>query len=569
MQCLLAAINDGLSVHRSAGSPTEGSAYRYEVHPNEFVLRLITQKTTRTDPSAHAAIEIATSLRRWLCEISMEFEEHKVMFARIHSNIYSELEECGLLLATASCVAVAACRRSLPGCRLETFERVASDFALAAADAIGRNVDMPTTFVPTISSFCVLGEDLVSIEVMRELCGAVSSDGADLSKALRKVTREEFAYSSLLVACDCLPIPTKQSKEWMRCLRRCLLALSSSGLVETLSKLASACPYEDAVELFCACRQFRALDCPPDCNWSFLLLATFAVVDDSFSQESSHLPLEFFSNAPKLLACLCAHSRCKFGVSIVSCMNAVPQTLEEARLQAETLSSIARSPSGFMSPAFSTRESAYVLCEWASQLIDVRDDIVLNCLREFANVPPCKRTHAWSESLSLLSTRVDAELDLRRGPLPWFFGGTSRRLRVFARAVIDEAARVRVVADADRAVVLCLWLPVDKSNKQSIRIFARRFADPSSVDINDAIYEFEDGLRRAWAAYPTGEQPRHRFRGRFDHPRLDETTDAVLVAASTHRGCVATCSDVDQWTAAGRPSITVAHWAQARALRIR
>jgi hypothetical protein len=578
---LLDAINNGIKLYREQGVITEGSAFQYDQHPNDFVLQLIPPTIGNSTPVGRAVVEMATSLRPWLAESSMELVDHEVLFARIEKDTYCELCECNLLLPAASCLGVVAARRAAPGARWAAYRRVAADFAAAAENALDRSVPAVEEYDrPTISALCVLGDDDASTEVVRELYSDYDSmfGRESLASALRCATSESFSYSSLLLACDCLPIPTKQSKEWMKCLRRCLRALCWRDPAETIVGLLNACPFQEFLKLLRNMRRVRAFDAPEDDEWSFLILTTLAIFDDSYS----HLNSQYFDHSGRTserLECLCALSRCKLGISLLSELRKIePRCLPrgpDARARAETLISISRSPSGAMSPAFSTQETAALLCEWAGELLDERDldDAVLDALREFSNLPISKRTHAWTYSLDALSLRVDEILNVERGPLPWFLARSSSKFRTFAREAVQEAARTRAVFDSDRVVVLCLWFPVDQRDKHSIRIFARRFADPTTVDMNDTIYEFEDGLRRAWVSFSRdlseNGATRRKFRGRFDRPRLDDATDAVLAAASEHRKCVAMCSDVDKWTAAGRPSVSVVHWAQARALRIR
>lgn len=587
MQCILAAVGEALATVRGVGTGDVTNAAeraavvaRSEAPSNEFVLNIVGARSSPFDHRARAVVQMACSLRRWLAEVSMELADYAPLFARVDASVFLELFEAGLLLAAAACVGVAASRRSVAGARRHNFERVAADFVRTAEVALNRRILRPPRFGPTIATMCVLGDDAMSVEAMRELCGASAereSKCCDLAIALRDVVAADVPYSSLLLACDHLPIPTQQSREYLRCLRRCLAVLGpENDAFATLAAIATACPAQGAIEVFHGCRRSRALDAPLDCDWSFLLLATFAVFDDAFSHVDSHLSNDVVARASELLLCLCCVSRCKLGAVAIARALRPPSAPIDAMLRADALACVARSPSGLLSPGFSSPEAAEALCEWASCLLDpsaaaagVDNDFALNCVREFANVPSSKRARAWHEPLARLRERVDALLDERRGPLPPFLARANARFRAFARAAVDEAARSRAPRDPCAAVGLCLWVPVDASSKKrDVRTFARRFANPLAVDPNDALYEFEDALRSAWAKFQREGGPpppaTTRGAGRYDLARLDETTDAIL-ATSSGDGSIAAfaTSDVDRFNAMGRPAITVVRWSNA------
>jgi hypothetical protein len=580
MNCISSAIAAGAETLRNAGKQTQTSAIEYKTHPNEFVLRPAAA-STKIDQNVHglACMDVAAFLGVWLAELSMELADHKVLFARVHIETFEEMVNSNLLTFTAACLGVVAARRAESGNRWFAHDCVSNDFLAAAENALGEVPFVKSNWNwPTIASLSVLGEDDLSMNAFKELCDELAArlhgnNPRELAPLMRALTSNSFSYTSLLFSCDFTPIPTKQSRRWIKCLRNCCLMLSSptmaaAGELGALEQAAAECPEVDFLDLLRRMRHIRAFEVPAAVgpgkkDWSFLVLMALALLDDSFAIRDVDCRLY------EAVGCLCALSRSKHGITLLSRFNQRSRELPcVPDFRAEALVAIARSPSGFMTPGFSTPEAMTVLCDWALGLLECGDERYLTALREFFNVPTNRRTQAWSELLKTHAALIDQKLELAKGPLPPCLSDSPSKFRISARCAIDDACRTRVVRDLDRAVALCAWIPVNPSDKHDLRLFARRFAEPLSVDSNDAIYEFEDSLRTAWSAFKLEESgfvSRQRLR-RFDHPRLDEATDAVIAAASDHHKCVSTCSDVD-----GRLPITVAHWAlaQTQSLRLR
>jgi hypothetical protein len=580
MNCISSAIAAGAETLRNAGKQTQTSAIEYKTHPNEFVLRPAAA-STKIDQNVHglACMDVAAFLGVWLAELSMELADHKVLFARVHIETFEEMVNSNLLTFTAACLGVVAARRAESGNRWFAHDCVSNDFLAAAENALGEVPFVKSNWNwPTIASLSVLGEDDLSMNAFKELCDELAArlhgnNPRELAPLMRALTSNSFSYTSLLFSCDFTPIPTKQSRRWIKCLRNCCLMLSSptmaaAGELGALEQAAAECPEVDFLDLLRRMRHVRAFEVPVAVgsgkkDWSFLVLMALALLDDSFAIRDVDCRLY------EAVGCLCALSRSKHGITLLSRFNQRSRELPcVPDFRAEALVAIARSPSGFMTPGFSTPEAMTVLCDWALGLLECGDERYLTALREFFNVPTNRRTQAWSELLKTHAALIDQKLELAKGPLPPCLSDSPSKFRISARCAIDDACRTRVVRDLDRAVALCAWIPVNPSDKHDLRLFARRFAEPLSVDSNDAIYEFEDSLRTAWSAFKLEESgfvSRQRLR-RFDNPRLDEATDAVIAAASDHHKCVSTCSDVD-----GRLPITVAHWAlaQTQSLRLR
>jgi len=155
MQCILEAVDKGVQLYECAGVRTKGSAYDYTEHPNEFVLSFVSLPTTREQSSTYgpAAVEIAIQLQKWLAELSMELSDHKLLFARLPFDLFSDLDSSNLLKSTASCLGAVGARRAAPGERHVAYELTVRDFVAAAEEALGRALpDSHSLTEPTVAA---------------------------------------------------------------------------------------------------------------------------------------------------------------------------------------------------------------------------------------------------------------------------------------------------------------------------------------------------------------------------------------------------------------------------------